>query len=617
MVNTPEPISPTSQTALNINLLRQINRVESIGGSVFDYFIDKGINKINLYGNDELIAFLYEQATLKGLQINKCFSDKELSYNINLLDKHLKVGENDIIAPTSIKTEYTNTDDDNLPTVILNKTDKHFSSKYLVELLLNYSSLMQRLFRTVFEYKNNYAQKLKIIVVRFPILQDVQNKNEYELAVMNKTNTVDPLKQSGYDNEFIKDIHWQFPEYYNGETPMLVDHSSKYVNIINGHRVTVDLPENPSHTMFIFGPSVVFGYLTDDEHTIASCIQKELNRNNINPVYQVLNCSFAGGQNYIAMRRSFLAHKPKNGDIAIFFHWLDVSLLKDVFGDEFYYFNPQKEQHIFDRPHNHGEYMFNDNLHLLPAGYDWLGEVVVQKLIETGLLKDDDKTENKNVDSNVSTVDQSNKNLPSSLSAYLNDIGKQKPLIGAIVMNCNPFTLGHRYLVEYAASKCDRLYIFAVEEDLSFFPFADRIELIKQGVSDLKNVTVLPSGNFIISRTTFPAYFEKEASTDDTVVDASSDIEIFAKHIAPQLNITVRFAGEEPLDNVTRQYNSQMKRILPQYGIKFDVIPRKEINGQVVSASRVRKLLKEKDFEGIKSMVPLTTYEYLRINFDK
>lgn len=596
------------------NLLRLINRIASIGGSVFDYFIDKGINQVNLYGNDELIALLYEQAVLKGMQINKCFSDKMLEYNINMLDKHLKVGDKDTIAPKQIKTISENTDDNNIPTVILEKTSKTFSHAYTIESLLNYSSLMQRLFRTVFEYKKQHAPKLKVVIVQFPSLRNVQNKNEYENSLIQNTNTVNPFNKSGYDDEFEKDVHWRFPGYYKGETPMLVDHASKNLNIVAGHRVTVGIPENAAHTIFVFGPSYVFGYKTDDKHTIASCIQRELNQyyNEKSP-YQILNCSFAGGENFIAMRKSFLAHQPQNGDVAVFFYRPNVSLLKDVFGDEFYYFTPQNEQHIFDRPHDYGEYMFADSVHLMPAGNNLLGKAVAKDLIDTGLLKEDALAES--VNNKIPIKNKDDESLPEPLLEYLNSIDNSKAVIGAIVMNCNPFTLGHRYLIEHASKKCDKLYVFAVEEDLSFFPFADRIELIRKGVADLKNVTVLPSGNFIISRTTFPAYFEKEAITEDAVIDASSDIEIFAKHIAPSLNISIRFAGEEPLDNVTRQYNAQMKTMLPRYGIDFEVIPRKEINGEVVSASRVRKLLKESNFDEIGKIVPDTTLEYLKNKF--
>lgn len=197
------------------------------------------------------------------------------------------------------------------------------------------------------------------------------------------------------------------------------------------------------------------------------------------------------------------------------------------------------------------------------------------------------------------------------LEAYKQQLRAKRAQIGAIVMNCNPFTLGHRYLVEYAVARVARLYIFVVEEDKSEFPFADRIELVRQGVKDLLNVEVLPSGKFIISQTTFSGYFSK-AELQDVAVDSSEDVEIFAKEIAPTLGITIRFAGEEPNDNVTRQYNETMKRILPSYGIDFCEIPRKNFSEEVISASSVREALQRGDFDKIKNLVPPTTLYYLR-----
>jgi [citrate (pro-3S)-lyase] ligase len=55
--------------------------------------------------------------------------------------------------------------------------------------------------------------------------------------------------------------------------------------------------------------------------------------------------------------------------------------------------------------------------------------------------------------------------------------------IGAIVMNANPFTLGHRYLIEQAAARCDWLHLFVVKEDASQFRYTDRWALIEQGLS--------------------------------------------------------------------------------------------------------------------------------------
>lgn len=188
--------------------------------------------------------------------------------------------------------------------------------------------------------------------------------------------------------------------------------------------------------------------------------------------------------------------------------------------------------------------------------------------------------------------------------------------IGAIVMNCNPFTNGHRYLIEQAAKEMDGLYIFVVEEDLSIFPFADRIELVKKGLNPkLGNVKVIPSGRFILSTRTFASYFAKEHLQRKTV-DATEDVAFFGQFIVPRLHINVRFFGEEPLDTVTRQYNLDMKRKLPYYGVEVREIPRLEISddstGEVISASRLREAWKLEDWDLLKKLAPPSTLEYLR-----
>ena len=182
---------------------------------------------------------------------------------------------------------------------------------------------------------------------------------------------------------------------------------------------------------------------------------------------------------------------------------------------------------------------------------------------------------------------------------------------GAIVMNANPFTYGHRYLVEYAASKVDYLYVMVVEEDKSFFKFEERYKLVKEGTADLKNVIVFPSSQYIISSSSLPGYFKKENMQGDILLDATQDIVSFAQ-VAEALNIHVRFCGEEPKDLFTKRYNDNMEKLLPQYGIEFEVIDRKTCAGEVISASRVRNCLKEGKLEEIKGLVPDTTYNYLK-----
>ena len=185
-------------------------------------------------------------------------------------------------------------------------------------------------------------------------------------------------------------------------------------------------------------------------------------------------------------------------------------------------------------------------------------------------------------------------------------------VIGAAVMNCNPFTLGHRYLVEYASAHCDLLYLFVVEEDRSAFPFADRLALVQQGTADLDNVKVFPGGPYMISSATFPTYFLKK--DDDAVsIQAKLDLTIFAEQLAPALGVSRRFVGQEPLCPVTGKYNAVMQELLPAHGIEVCEIPRKETaDGVIISASTVRQCLEGQHPElDLRQLVPETTYAYL------
>ena len=182
--------------------------------------------------------------------------------------------------------------------------------------------------------------------------------------------------------------------------------------------------------------------------------------------------------------------------------------------------------------------------------------------------------------------------------------------IGAIVMNCDPFTLGHQYLVQFAARQCSHLYVFVLSEDKGHFSSADRLEMAKRGAAHLPNVTVLPSGPYLISAATFPAYFLKERASAGQV-HCALDIAIFTQYFSPRFSISRRFVGTEPLCAVTNSYNKALKESLPQHGITVTEVPRMEQNGIPVSASAVRKAIANKDWDLVQKLVPETTYQYL------
>ena len=192
---------------------------------------------------------------------------------------------------------------------------------------------------------------------------------------------------------------------------------------------------------------------------------------------------------------------------------------------------------------------------------------------------------------------------------------------GAIVMNANPFTKGHRYLIEQAASQVDNLYVIVVKEDRSRFPYSERKSMIEAGCAGLSNVIVCEGSDYAISAATFPTYFLKQLD-DATPTQIALDLDLFIKHIARPLGVTVRFAGSEPEDKLTRCYNEMMSEILPAGGygskenpsgqpISFVEIPRLEQNGRPVSATALRSALDSGNLKAAMEFVPVSTVPYL------
>jgi len=209
-------------------------------------------------------------------------------------------------------------------------------------------------------------------------------------------------------------------------------------------------------------------------------------------------------------------------------------------------------------------------------------------------------------------------NSPVAIERYCDSLRAQRrpgQKIAGIVLNANPFTLGHRYLVEKAAQECDWLHVFVVKEDASLFSYADRFALVAAGVQNINKLTLHQGSNYIMSRATFPGYFLKERATIDHSW-AAIDLLLFREYIAPALGITRRFVGTEPFDAVTNQYNKDMKSWLQGTAsaappITVVEVPRTSINGTPISGSAVRRLLEEGDFSRMKELVPTTTLQFL------
>ena len=185
----------------------------------------------------------------------------------------------------------------------------------------------------------------------------------------------------------------------------------------------------------------------------------------------------------------------------------------------------------------------------------------------------------------------------------------EKERTAAVVMNANPFTLGHRYLLEQACLASDAVHVFVLSENYGPIPAADRKRLVALGTADMEKVILHDTGPYIISSATFPEYF-LPGGDEAARAHALLDLAVFSR-IAQALRIGVRFVGEEPFSHVTGLYNQVMREQLPKWGVQCSVIPRLTEAGGQISASRVRQAIHDGKMELTRAWVPAATWDYL------
>lgn len=382
-------------------------------------------------------------------------------------------------------------------------------------------------------------------------------------------------------------------------------HDMEKKQIICGRRLDADTLEHYERTIFVFGPCIAMGAHADYGETIEALLQEKLVADG--KLWRVVNCGMPGGEATfldINALHFMLDCHMRQGDIVI---QMSRGLWR---GDSAFPLENFYNTHnaFDDQYHRQKSFWFDgDMAHMDKEGYAVWADFLFKKVREEPLPSCREMV--KPMSFRLGEGRIRNPDLRKYLQFLA--IHRRDGRNGAIVMNANPFTLGHAYLVEQARKQCDFLYIFVVEEDSSEISFAHRFAMVQANCSDLPNVDVLPSGKYMISQLTFTEYFTKEARQEERIFP-SQDVRLFGDAIAPTLGIAKRFVGEEPLDKVTKQYNEAMKLILPEFGIELIEIPRREYEGQPINATEVRRWLKAGDWEKCSCYLPNAALVYLK-----
>lgn len=385
----------------------------------------------------------------------------------------------------------------------------------------------------------------------------------------------------------------------------LADSNNQYCKVINGLRFTANKSKIYTNKINIFGACIVYGAVVDDEHTIPSLLQEKLNNNNLE--YEVNNFGARAIDFYENIRTADTLNIHKN-DMFIFVVSPEEKKQLEKVGIT----DIKKFASAINKKTSLHDYFMGEPVHCNAKANEIITEYIFNNI--KNLLKSKNQQKNPELVKSSQLNNNSDYDKNPELIKYLKYLKSKKrntPNNGAVMMNCNPFTNGHLKLIEYASKQVDTLYVFIVQEDKSYFKFIDRFEMAKESCKDLKNVVVLESGTVFGTFMTFQAYFDKETN-DKVEVDASLDIELFACYVAPLLNISKRFVGDEPIDKVTQQYNRDLMEILPSYNIDVFIVPRFKIDENIISAKTVRKTIEKKDLKLLKKLVPLPTYSIIK-----
>ncbi len=374
----------------------------------------------------------------------------------------------------------------------------------------------------------------------------------------------------------------------NDQSMRLRDTSGKFLNIRMGQRVTVGQPEEYEKTVYFYGACLVVGSYVADEYTVESWLQKRFNDAGMK--VRVVNCG-SWGDNVSTLSRIVSTRFHKGDVVVAMLQELDVPTegIETVDLWEILEKNDVPAEWMLDSP-------YHVNHHVTKLYADELFSRISRKLEDSG-------ADNAPVTYHVDLIDRF------FIKKFFYGVDLEKYASVAVCMfNANPFTDGHRYLIETAAKTADHVYLLILRENANLFSFGERYSMAVDALRDLENVTVIPSGLFVGYASNFPGYYVKEL-TAKTAEQCRSTIRTFAA-LAASLHATHVFIGEEPADPVTMEVNRAYLEILPRHGILPVIVPRKTQNGEIITGSMVRALAEERS-ERLRDLVPASTADIM------
>ena len=377
----------------------------------------------------------------------------------------------------------------------------------------------------------------------------------------------------------------------------LKDCEGPYFNVVDGERATADQPSDALHTIYFFGPCIMIGAYVEDQHTIESFLQKRLNEAGYR--YKVVNCGCYETRYQEMVHITSTPMKP--GDIMVM-HIENRPYPQTTTIDL---------MDLLDAHNVPNEWLLDIPLHCNHKVNEIYADELFDRMVAEGTLKQD---EGESIDPSETEPVMLSRDLAVNslyLDLYYNDFHPEEGMtVGTVGMHGNPFTLGHRYLIETASKQVDRLFVLLIGDELGIFSYPERFAMAVDATSDLDNVTIVSGGPFQATRNVFRDYFVK-INPSDMTESALADTLIYAEVIAKRLGITHRFLGDEKHNPKMDFFNKLLLETLPKYGINAVELPRLAVHGHSISASTSRDAASKGDLETLLDNVPAVTLKYL------
>lgn len=584
----------------NMHLVGEYYDSSTLGASLYKKIEDRALDLINYFQKD-----IFEWAENKKIKIKA---------NSNIFNKLKKIINNiEIFDPL-------NTDNAIVIDCIFTDSFRKKLGEEDIDCIQLSSILIQLLTKRLYQFLSNNAVKFYVVEgIKKSTLMNLNNEELFYLekpieCAINDIQHVNRICSDDKDSynyliKHQKDINRISKFVHNGIYNVLLPQKEKYFNVINGQRLTLNIPPEVHQKVHMFGPCIVQGLCVADSQTIASKLQNIVNDVHI-PHVQFCNHGLSYGKDLLNDLLYMMSTDYSKGDIVIWlsgfsqeeiqlFHQLGITIIDGtscLSGYHDWFFNIPFHCNALAN-----QILANQIFSAISKDLNGLNQTYIGNFINTNKIPlhyDPECIVNSKEMSDF--IDELR---PFAITDY-----KYKQ-IGCIVMNANPCTNGHLWLIKEALKNIDFLFVFLIQESKNSFDYMDREYMLKENLKNMDNVCLLPSGNVLATEISFPEYFNRNDCPEH--IKPTLDNIIFGKCVAPVLNIKHRFLGSETNDKITKMFNQECLEILPKFGIKVHILSRLENNGIPISSKTVRSLLKTRNYKEIAKLVPFATYRRL------